>query len=123
MPEINGFNSIAHAAKLLADELFYGKVNNWSEIISYFNNIPSSELDFGIDKKNLLKWHEIIKNVFIGAPSDNNRSEFMIKLNFSEDQINQVNQLLSRIRNEKKLIEILLDFYNNFPSVILETGN
>lgn len=114
LPKLDSLNDITGAAKLLADELLYNKVNNWSEIISYFDNIILDELNFGVDKKSVLVWHEAIKNVFAEAPTDINRSEFMIKLNFSEDQINYANKLLSEIRNNKDLSEVLLNFYTNF---------
>lgn len=114
LPGIKGLSDIDSGAKLLADELFYSKVNDWPQIIKYFDNILPEELDFGMDEKYIWRWHKALWEIFKERPTDDNRSEFMIELNFSEENIKYYNELLFKIRGNKEIAKILLDFYNGF---------
>ena len=111
---VEGFDDVSSIVKMLADQLFYNKINDWPEIVSHFDNIISEELESGINESDLIKWHEMVKGIFIEAPTDTNRSKFMADLNFSKDQIDYYNRSLSKIRDNRVITEILLNFYDNF---------
>jgi len=125
LPKISELPDIGGAVKLLADELFYDRVNNWPEIIGYFDKvIPEEldfsivELDFGIAEKDLSKWHQTVSGIFRKRPTDASNSRFMRVINFSENYINQANRSLPIIRSHDDAVKILSDFYDNFDHLI-----
>ena len=117
LPKIGALPDIESSTKLLADTLFYDQIDNWSEVVGYFDKVIPEELNFGIDVKDLLKWHEAVRNIFGERPTAVNRLKFMAELNFSEKQIDQANRSLALIRGHNDVAKILSDFYDNFDLI------
>lgn len=62
------FNS-KQGIKLTADELLYDKTENWQEIRSFFNEILPQELEYGIERRLVERWHRMLQQYFVDKPN------------------------------------------------------
>ena len=111
---LNDSLDFARTAKLLADEMLYGEIANWSEISEYFQDLIPEELTFGVSEPDLRHWHEILRAFFAASPDDKSRAQFMEELGFSPEKISQVNALLVKMRPAAGIRQVLIDFYQSF---------
>ena len=108
---------LTQASKVFEDRVLYGKLNNWKEIVSYFNKIYKDELNFGISESAIEKWHKLLRNYFSHKPEDKNTVAFTLGMGFS---IERAEEILSVIQNAeaKKAEQLELEFYDNFESLL-----
>jgi len=106
------------ALKILEDELYYGKVNNWKQFISFLDNILPEELSFNIQKKDIKRWHNILQDYFSQKPDKQTIENFAKALNFSEESQKEVVGLMGQIRPSDKIRQAIEEFYNNFESFL-----
>lgn len=64
--------------KFYEDIILYGMIDNWSEIAHCFDNIPLEELDYGIENKNLKRWHNLLKD-YVSKQPDANQILFFLQ--------------------------------------------
>ncbi|MFH1308620.1 MAG: hypothetical protein ABIH51_01245 [Patescibacteria group bacterium] len=69
--------------KILEDELYYNKVNNWKQFINFLDNILPEELSFNIKEKDIGRWHNILQDYFSQKPDKQTIWNFANGLNFS----------------------------------------
>jgi len=105
---------------LLVDELFYDKINKWSEFINFMDKIASEELLFNIPKKDIQKWHKILQDYFYQKPDNHSRAKFVTSVGFSRDDANNINYLVNEIKLNKKINQIIKKLYNNFENILEE---
>jgi len=106
------------ALKILEDKLYYDKVDNWNEIIDFFDKILPEELDFNIKEQDIKKWHGILQRYFSKKPDKDSMEVFARDLNFSEEIQEEITNLIEKIRTDKKIKQASEEFYNNFESFI-----
>ena len=109
------------AIDFVEDELFYNKVNDWDKIINFFKDILPEEKNFNIIIKNtdLEKIHQIIQNNFCETPNNKNRYDLIRAINFPEDIISKILVATDELKKNKKAIEAVENFYNNFESLLI----
>ncbi|MFZ5559340.1 MAG: hypothetical protein ACOZAL_00930 [Patescibacteria group bacterium] len=112
----NSYSKYYAAVDFVEEELFYNKISDWNEIIAFFKDILPEEKGFNpnIKDMDLKKWHQIIQNDFREAPNNKNIRELARAINFSEDIISKILQTKEELRKDKKIIEAIKEFYNNF---------
>jgi len=104
--------------KFLEDELLYEKINDWKEYIGYFDKVFSDELLFNISKEKTKEWHNILQEYFSKKPDDSTRENFIKNLEFPKERINQINRNVNLLKKDKKIIQSINDFYNNFELLL-----
>jgi len=104
----------------LMDEVFYDKISEWSEFISFIDEVTSEELSFNISKKDIQKWHKILQDYFCQKPDNNSREKFIMSVGFSKDYADNINYLVDEIRLNKKINKIMVKLYNNFENILKE---
>lgn len=109
---------IAHAAKIQEDMILYDKVKNWPEIIIYFDKIYQEELSYGIERKDIEKWHQTRQLYFAKKPIGKNTIISSItSLGIQKEYAEEVHRVIEG-SNKEKVKEIILGFYNNFEKLI-----
>lgn len=103
---------------LLMDELLYDKINRWDNFIDFFNKVVSGEKSFGISIEIIERWHRILQNYFSQKPNDNSREKLITSIDFSEDDANNINNLISEIKSNRKINNVVKKLYLNFDSFI-----
>lgn len=106
--------------KLFEDELFYEKLSNWGSIISYFEEVLSKELEYPIKRDDVMKWHKLLQYYFAQKPTIETRKTLFEAIYFDEKSIIEVEANLAEMRNNKKILDIIENFYNNFDKLFIE---
>lgn len=116
----NSYPKYYAAVDFVEEELFYNKINDWNEIIEFFEGTLPEEKEFNINIKytDLKKWHQIIRDNFREAPSDRGRRELARAVSFSEDIILKILETVKNLKKDEKIIKAIEEFYNNFESYL-----
>jgi len=124
--------------KLFEDQLLFQKIKNLAGIAYYFNSVEPEEYDFGISKKDIKKWHSFLKHYCNNQNTAKNLIAFyfycannyipkiickaiataMTSLNIFPDSIKEIMKVMQEIQTNEKLKKILLDFYDNFDTIV-----
>lgn len=108
---------LTQGSKVFEDRVLYDKLNNWKEIVNYFNKVYKNELDLGISESAIEKWHKLLRNYFSQKPEDKNTVAFTTGMGFP---IERAEEILRVIQNAeaKKAEQLALEFYDNFESLL-----
>ena len=109
---------ITQSLKILEDEIFYQHVKDWSMYLDYLNEILPIERNYGIAEKDLAKWHSLLQRYFQKQPNKDAVSNFTLDIGFTDEVANEINNNISIMRANKKIIEIIKNLYKNFDSLI-----
>ena len=111
---------ISVALKICEDMKLYDCTPNWQTYINYMDLILTQELDYGVAKSDIRRWHDINIDLFTN-PSITEYGRLLAKIGFDKSQINEVLELVGYI-NAHKVVELYLDdLHSDFRS-LLETG-
>ncbi len=113
------FKYITQSLKILEDEIFYHHVKDWRIYIDYLNEILQSEKNYGIAEKDLKKWHSLLQQYFQSPLNERVVVGFTRGIGFSEEVAREINENISIMRANKKIIEILKNLYKKFDSLIM----
>ncbi len=114
-PEGNHMH-IVHATKIVQDKLHYDEVKNWEEIISYFDTVLQEELDFGIDKDIVEKWHLTLQRYFSKEPDFNTIEKLFKDVGYDKDVCDEINRLVCLIEENGEIVFKMKEFYSKFVS-------
>lgn len=109
--------------KALEDEIYYNKLLDWKIIINYLDDVLPEELELGLEKNFVLKWHKILQEYYSEKPNDKIRTKFILALNFSKEIADEINQNLAKIKSNQKILDIVESLYNNFENLIITKNN
>lgn len=109
---------VIESIKLFEDEMLYRKIEDWDTIGTFFEDILKEELDFQIKKEDIIKWHNFLMDYFLKKPSREGRKEFFKSINFADDGIEQIEQDIKYMRENRKVEEIINRFYVNFEKLL-----
>lgn len=117
----NSYSKYYAAVDFVEEELFYNKINDWNEIIIFFEDILPEEKQFNTNtrEKSIRKWHHIIKCNFSQIPNNESRKKLARAVNFSEDIIFKILKTTEELKKDEKTIEAIERFYNNFESFLV----
>jgi hypothetical protein len=110
LPEVRDRSSLP---KFIEDELFYGNVSTWSEVVSFFRVVLGEEVAYGISESGVEKWHKSLQAYFQVAPSNASRREHFLDLGIEEERISNFNKNLDSIRENPEVKKILLGIYDH----------
>ncbi len=109
---------IATSIKFLEDELLRDKVNNWDEIIGYFDNIEEEELTFGIAQTYLKHWHNILQGALKGSASPKDIENFFSGVGRPKQVADDISADLEKLRQNEVVKDIAGRLYEEFPNLI-----
>jgi len=109
---------ITQSLKILEDELFYQHVKDWAIYTGYLNEILQAERDYKIAEKDLKKWHSILQQYFQSPINERVIMKFTRGVGFPEKVVQEINENITIMRANKKIIKILKNLYKNFDSLI-----
>ncbi|OGN02713.1 MAG: hypothetical protein A2655_03315 [Candidatus Yanofskybacteria bacterium RIFCSPHIGHO2_01_FULL_43_42] len=109
---------ITQTLKLLEDELFYDRLENWGLVSSYFDNVLSEELEYPVKEKDVLKWHKLLQSYLSEKPTLETRKDFFEAIYFTEENAKEVEDNLAIIRSNPKVLEIVGSFYKDFDKLL-----
>lgn len=108
----------ATSLKFFEDELFYNRFSNWPEIAGYFKQTVEDENNFGVEKKDIITWHEALTAYFMEIPSLESREKFLKKIEFSDELAKQIEAFMVNMREAPQVEKAVMDFYNKFDELI-----
>jgi len=109
---------VVQALKILEDELFYDRVKSWDLYNNYLNDILAEEKEFGVAEPDLRKWHSLLQEYFKQEPTPETENIFLSSLGISESAVTEINENLSQMRGNKKIVEVLDELYNKFDRLV-----
>ncbi len=108
---------LTQASKVIEDRVLYDKVDNWTEIVGYFDKTYKGELNLGIESKDIKKWHQLLRNYFENKPEDKETIAFTTGMGFSLERAQEILTVIKGADIEKAK-KVVLGFYNNFEKLI-----
>ena len=109
---------ITQSLKILEDEIFYHHIKDWTIYTNYFQKILSSERNYGIAETDLKKWHTSLCQYFQKEPNKETITNFTLALGFPQEVADETNQNIDAMRENKQIIKIIENLYENFESLI-----
>jgi hypothetical protein len=112
---------ITQSLKLLEDEIFYQHIEDWNEYIDYLNEILPDEINFGVAKSDIKKWHLLLQQYFLKQPNKRSITDFILGIDFSQEAADKINIDIEKMRANKKIINIIKNLYKNFDLLLTKT--
>lgn len=109
---------LSMAIKVFEDGILYKRINNWKEIISFFEDINKNEAAFGVSNQNIEKWHILLKHYFSQPPITDKAVKMLVEdMGHPAEMADKIIKVLAGIKDKDKAAEIVNNFYSS--SVIL----
>lgn len=109
---------IVESIKLLEEEVLYAKVSDWQKYASFFSDVLDQEISYGLKHADIEKWHTFISEYVKQKPNSKKRKSHLHRLKFFKKNIIKINYNVERMRNNKHLINIINNFYDDFEKII-----
>ncbi|OGM87176.1 hypothetical protein A2614_01895 [Candidatus Woesebacteria bacterium RIFOXYD1_FULL_40_21] len=110
---------LTQAVKVFEDKVLYGKVEDWGKVIHFFGDVDNDELGFGVEEKDILKWHNLLRYYFSQSV---NESEFVQRfisgIGRPKEMADEMIRVLENVSDKDKATKIVEDFYDNFEKLI-----
>lgn len=108
---------LTQASKVFEDRVLYNKLDSWPEVISYFDEPLKGELDQGIKKIDVARWHQLLKKYFAREPKDEDTITFTLGMGFPLERAKEIINVINDADNDKAR-KAVLDLYNTFEKLI-----
>jgi hypothetical protein len=105
--------------KTLEDEQFYDRLNIWPEVIKYFEDILPEELEFTATEEQVRDWHATLQRYFSQKPSEEWDANFLRRIGFEEEAINQFLEMLRQLRGDPFAIQLTEHMWEQLDDIIL----
>ena len=104
--------------KFFEDRVLYDKISNWSEILLSFNKVYNEEINFGVSKSDVERWHKYLQSILSNKPTDKVFELFISEIGKPKEIVEEMKRVVNNPSNEQKASQIILDFYDNFEDLI-----
>ncbi len=101
---------VPHALKLVEDELLYDHFDDWNLIRRILHKIHDDELFYIHDERRIHEWHGTLQRYFRRKPDDGSRKELSLAIGLSSHSADELNNVVSSLKAEKKTTAILHNF-------------
>jgi hypothetical protein len=98
-------------SKLLEDELVYEKYNNWEKLRLILNNPPEIKTGLNVSQEIIERWYAILAKYFEKKPDKKTIKAFLFKQRELRGQADELVDLVGKLRNNSKVVEILEKIY------------
>lgn len=105
---------IKQSVKVLEDIIFYDFIDDWSSVISYFDDKLSYEMKYWIDDIYIGRWHQILQKYFSNRPNSISIKNFIQDIGLSWNVADEINLNIDLIKTNEQILNILRDFYYQF---------
>lgn len=106
--------SYIQALKFLEDEVLYDRISDWPLIASFMDTITPEESKYPIKQEDIARWHKVLKFYFLQKPDIEIRKKLLKEIDFSDENILQIEENIAEMRDNGSLAGIIRAFYNNF---------
>lgn len=110
---------VPHALKLLEDEMLYGSYDDWDVVIRLLNKVHREEQAFVEDKRAVVTWHDILRNYFKSAPTDESRTQLSVGIGLSVINAREINSIVTRLRQNSAATEMIQGFWQYMEDILL----
>ena len=104
--------------KLLEDQLLYSKIQDWKNISSFFDEILSEELSFGIPEEGVKKWHFALQKYLSFSPTDESRKVFANEINYHPKYVDYANEIIEKLKADDFIVKAINEFCDNFENYL-----
>ncbi len=108
----------AKVIKILGDRLFYGFIDSWSEYVVLFNEILPAEVELGLKRGDLQKWHSALQRYFSKSPCYESMLNFRSVMGFEKIVIDEWEKNIQQAQQNKKIIKIVKNLYKDFDLLL-----
>ena len=105
--------------KFFEDRVLYDKIDNWSEILLSFDKVYDEEIDFGVSKTSIERWHKYLISILTHKPTDKVLELFISEIGKPKEMAEELKKVANNPDNQKEASNIILKFYDNFEELIL----
>lgn len=106
---------LTQAVKIFEDRVLYSEIENWGEIIHFFDEIQAGELKYNLSEKDIERWHSLLRNYFSQPPNkDLVIEKFISDMSRPKEMSNEIIRVLGNIKQVDIATKIVKDFYNDF---------
>ncbi len=106
-----------HSLKILEDYIYYSHIPSWNEFIDYLNDILIDEINFGIPKEKIERWHRTLQEYFSQEPSEKSVQKLFCDVGYTKEVGNEINRVVNIMKNDKKIILELKKFHMYFSEI------
>ncbi len=107
---------VTSVLKILEDIVVYPLVDDWGEIISYFDQVIAEELRY-VNKEKVINWHQKLKEYFSQPPSLKSISDFLDNLILTERQKERAAELFKEMEKDDEIKRLLGQVYKELFKV------
>lgn len=110
--QILGDNPISIAsAKLVEDEILYEKIDNWEEIIGFYDTVLEEETRL-IKEIFVKKWHRLLKDYMSKKPQEKVWLKLVKETTVYADVANEIMECIKEIKKNERVVDILKEVYS-----------
>lgn len=117
----------ASLLKFIEDTILYAKVDDWQTVAHYFEDVLEEELAFGIERKEIMRWHTIIKQYCHTEPNVKMLGHITQHLPTVAATFNllsgTVDSMVRGIKSNRKLTRLVNEMYTSFPALLEESNS
>lgn len=104
-----------HTMKILQDKYLYAKHEGWHEITVFFNTTLPEELEFGVSKALVKRWHGFLAH-YLGKPPRIDDLQ-MLELSLPFDLVGDIRYYYQKYQENATLTRIMTGFYDQFETL------
>jgi hypothetical protein len=105
------------ALKVAEDQALYKRLPDWSEIISFFDDILPQEQMFDIQEDKLRQWHALHQTLFT-YDSPLNNPDFFYALGFTSEDFVELVRLVRRIEERGIILAYVDGLYEDLKDIL-----
>lgn len=73
-----------------------------------------------LDKNHIENWYSLLREYFSIKPNPEIRKKFITKIGFKEEDANEMNNFVDRMKNNEKVKQIIYGLYDQFELLLKE---
>jgi hypothetical protein len=114
-----GSQFLTQAVKVFEDRVLYKKISSWKLIINFFDEVDKNETAFGIEDKDVERWHVLLRHYFSQPPITDEVIKVFIKdMGRPDEMAEEMIRVLAGVGDKDKATDIVNDFYLHFEDLL-----
>ena len=106
------------AVKLFEDRYYYRNINDWRQIISYYEDVLEDELGFDMNKEVVFKWHKALGSYFRATPTLDATANLINDIGMPSEIRDEILHLIAQMEDNEQLIDIIKQFHDDYNMLI-----
>lgn len=109
---------LAHAYKLLEDEVLYEKFDDWELIRRVLMKVRADESFYVDSRLAIQKWHGAVQDYVRSQPTDETRQAYMETIGLSSETARDVNHVIEKLRHDKRTMDVMSGFWKHLEHLL-----